>query len=153
MSHPGYESIFPPAVEALHPGTPAPPRLSVLSSGSISSGGGSYSYRGKVGFAATSADLPPRSDTAPASEPAAEHAAHDEIAWIVHLPHDDLQMFLDELRVAVDVGDRREVLKLLEEWKVTAEAYEEPELLEALTSESNDDFGPVPDPRMTCDAS
>ncbi len=39
------------------------------------------------------------------------------------------------------------VAQLLVAWRHTAEVYSDPELLNALTRDHTDDYGPAPDPR------
>ena len=63
------------------------------------------------------------------------------------LPEDDLQAFAIELAGAAAGGrDAPDlVATVLREWRVTAEAYADPETLTALTT-APVDCGPVPEP-------
>jgi hypothetical protein len=145
MSHEG-ELIAAPVIDGLNAGAPAPPVLDVRRARSISSGSDSYTYRTKVGFSVSSDSLPPPPEPEMSSDAGPTGAVHDDVSWIVHLPHDDLELFVGELRAAAEGGDVADVAQLLEEWRATAEVHADPELHKALTRPTSGDYGAVPSP-------
>jgi hypothetical protein len=70
--------------------------------------------------------------------------------WIRFLTDDDRLMFAQELVDVMDASDELgtpgPVLQLIGQWRHTAEIYADPELLAALRSELEGDFGAVPKP-------
>lgn len=75
----------------------------------------------------------------------------DAFPWVRFLPEADLHAFAVELvdttRAADSVGNSVLVAQLLIAWQHTAEVHSDPELLAALTSHREGDYGPVPDPQ------
>jgi hypothetical protein len=144
-----HESISESSIAGLSPGASLARRLDTATP--VLSGGSSYTYRRRVGFGVSSANLPAKSRLAEHAAAAGEHDHQDDLSWIEHLPPADLPAFLDELsaaaRRASEGGDPADIAQLLVEWRATAEVHADPELYEALASESTDDFGPVPNPR------
>lgn len=70
----------------------------------------------------------------------------DGFEWLVHLDEQEMREFLDDLRAVLDQGSEGDVLievsVRLYEWKASAEALSDPELVEILTE-------PVPEPLGT----
>ncbi|MCY0930898.1 hypothetical protein OTB20_32840 [Streptomyces sp. H27-H1] len=70
--------------------------------------------------------------------------------WVRYLPAHDVREFSVELvgalGAAADLDSTAAVAQLLTEWKHTAEVHADPELHAALTTDSGEDYGPVPDP-------
>ncbi|MEW1760568.1 hypothetical protein AB0393_29150 [Streptomyces cyaneofuscatus] len=70
--------------------------------------------------------------------------------WVRYLPAHDVREFSVELvgalGAAVDLDSTAAVAQLLAEWKHTAEVHADPELYAALTADSGEDYGPVPEP-------
>ncbi|MFD4144207.1 hypothetical protein [Streptomyces sp. NPDC058572] len=60
--------------------------------------------------------------------------------WVRHLPAHDVREFSAEL------DNNSAVAQLITEWRHTAEVHADPELYAALTTDSGEDFGPVPEP-------
>jgi hypothetical protein len=58
-----------------------------------------------------------------------------------------VQEFIDTMEAGEEVGSSAPVLQLIAEWRHTAQIYADPELLEALRSQSVGDVGAVPAPR------
>jgi len=117
-----------------------------LGTGSIASGGQSYTYRTRVGFqvgSGVSASTPPL--------PAPRQPQHeDDLAWVGLLPQADLTQFLDELKSAVatleEHGSAAELVQIITEWRSTAEAYNDADVVAAVTGESHGDLGAVSRP-------
>jgi hypothetical protein len=67
--------------------------------------------------------------------------------WARPLPADELRQFAADLAEAAASDDRapERLAALLREWRATAEAYADPEILAALTT-APVDCGPVPEP-------
>ena len=67
--------------------------------------------------------------------------------WAGPLPEDDLRALAAELAEAASSGEHapERVAALLREWRATAEAYADPDILAALTTPPVD-CGPVPEP-------
>ena len=86
------------------------------------------------------------------------HLGHDEAAtalqeefpWVDQLLPDDVPLFITEFIRAVgasaELGDWSALAQTIIEWKATAIAASDPNLLRALTDPINDDLGPVPSP-------
>jgi hypothetical protein len=69
------------------------------------------------------------------------------MAWAKPLPVDDLNQFASDLAEAAASGAHapEQLAALLREWRATAEAYADPDILAALTTPPVD-CGPVPEP-------
>jgi hypothetical protein len=69
------------------------------------------------------------------------------IPWTRSLPRDELPAFAAELAEAAAAGpDAPELIAtLIREWRITADAYADPDILAALTT-APADCGPVPQP-------
>jgi hypothetical protein len=71
--------------------------------------------------------------------------------WVRFLPQSDRRRLLEELisvlQATQDFDTFAPVTQLINEWRHTAEAYDDPEVLAALTGGA-DDFGPVPEPPL-----
>ncbi len=71
----------------------------------------------------------------------------EELSWLLHLDHDDMNCFTDDLRYALRDRDPAALATCLREWRVTAEALADPELRAALTAPPGDaDFTEVQRP-------
>ncbi|MFE4874873.1 hypothetical protein [Streptomyces sp. NPDC056682] len=70
--------------------------------------------------------------------------------WVRYLPAHDMREFSVELvgalSAAADLDSTAGVAQLITEWKHTAEVHADPELYAALTLDSGEDYGPVPEP-------
>lgn len=70
--------------------------------------------------------------------------------WVRFLPAESVRSFtvelVDVLRAADSVDNMAAVTTTIAAWKHTAEVYSDPELLSALTTDSGEDYGPVPEP-------
>ncbi|WP_419994452.1 hypothetical protein [Streptomyces boninensis] len=70
--------------------------------------------------------------------------------WVRHLPPRDVREFavelVDTFQAAASIDNTSAVAQLITEWRHTAEAHADPELFAALTTDSGEDFGPVPEP-------
>ncbi|MCQ4045781.1 DUF6247 family protein [Streptantibioticus rubrisoli] len=70
--------------------------------------------------------------------------------WVRYLPAHDVREFsvelVDALSAAVEMDNTAAVAQLITEWRHTAEVHADPELYAALTTDSGEDFGPVPEP-------
>ncbi|MFD0509337.1 DUF6247 family protein [Streptomyces chiangmaiensis] len=70
--------------------------------------------------------------------------------WVRYLPAHDVREFSVELvaalQVAAEIDNTAAVAQLIAEWRHTAEVHADPELYAALTTDSGEDFGPVPEP-------
>ncbi|MFJ5046604.1 hypothetical protein [Streptomyces sp. NPDC088719] len=75
----------------------------------------------------------------------------DAFPWIRFLPEPDVHAFavelVDTMRAADSLSNNASVAQMLIAWQHTAEAYSDPELLAALTTDHAEDYGPVPDPK------
>lgn len=73
--------------------------------------------------------------------------------WVRFLPAEGVREFVLELVDVLEAADALNnpapLVQLIVAWRHTAEIYADPELLEILTRESNEDFGPVPRPEIT----
>lgn len=67
--------------------------------------------------------------------------------WAEPLPDDELDLLASDIAEAAGAGDHapERLATVLREWRVTAEAYGDPETLAALTT-APVDCGPVPEP-------
>ncbi|MFD8979690.1 hypothetical protein [Streptomyces sp. NPDC059564] len=74
----------------------------------------------------------------------------DAFPWVRFLPEADVHAFavdlVDTMRAADSIGNSASVAQVLVSWQHTAEVYSDPELLAALTTDHDADYGPVPDP-------
>jgi hypothetical protein len=71
----------------------------------------------------------------------------EDSPWFQLLPPDDQIEFVRELAAVMNAGDSRApALRLIAEWRNTAQIYAYPELLAALRSAVIDDVGAVPGP-------
>ena len=70
--------------------------------------------------------------------------------WVRYLPAHDVREFavdlVDALGAAASLDSTAAVAQLLVEWRHTAEVHADPELHAALTGDSGEDYGPVPEP-------
>ncbi|MFE7780058.1 hypothetical protein [Streptomyces nigrescens] len=70
--------------------------------------------------------------------------------WVRYLPAHDVREFSVELvgalGAAVDLDSTAAVAQVMTEWKHTTEVHADPELYAALTIDSGEDYGPVPEP-------
>lgn len=70
--------------------------------------------------------------------------------WVRYLPAHDVREFsvelVEALGAAAELDNTAAVAQLITEWKHTAEVHADPELYAALTTDSGDDYGPVPEP-------
>ncbi|MFE2737924.1 hypothetical protein [Streptomyces sp. NPDC059349] len=70
--------------------------------------------------------------------------------WVRYLPAHDVRAFsvelVDALGAATLLDNTAGVAQLLAEWRHTAEVHADPELYAALTTDSGEDYGPVPEP-------
>jgi hypothetical protein len=70
--------------------------------------------------------------------------------WVRYLPAHDVREFSVELvgalGAAADLDSTAAVAQLITEWKHSAEVHADPELYAALTTDSGEDYGPVPEP-------
>lgn len=70
--------------------------------------------------------------------------------WVRYLPTPDVRAFSVELVEALGASaaldNTAAVAQLITEWRHTAEVHADPELYAALTTDSGEDFGPVPEP-------
>jgi hypothetical protein len=67
--------------------------------------------------------------------------------WARHLPLEAAELFAGELVRAYRNEESPEAIAaLVASWRSTAEVYADPELLKALRTPSEGDFGPVPPP-------
>lgn len=70
--------------------------------------------------------------------------------WVRYLPAHDVREFsvelVDVLGAAAELDNTAAVAQLIMEWRHTAEVHADPELYAALTADSGEDFGPVPEP-------
>lgn len=70
--------------------------------------------------------------------------------WVRYLPAHDVRAFsvelVEALGAAAALDNTAAVAQLITEWKSTAEVHADPELYAALTSDSGEDYGPVPEP-------
>jgi hypothetical protein len=70
--------------------------------------------------------------------------------WVRYLPPHDVREFsvelVDALGAATELDNTAAVAQLITEWKHTAEVHADPELTAALTRDSGEDYGPVPEP-------
>lgn len=75
----------------------------------------------------------------------------DAFPWIRFLPESDVHAFavelVDTMRAADSLSSNASVAQMLIAWQHTAEAYSDPELLVALTTDHAEDYGPAPDPK------
>ncbi|MFE1960141.1 hypothetical protein [Streptomyces sp. NPDC059479] len=75
----------------------------------------------------------------------------DAFPWVRFLPEPDVHAFavelVDTMRAADSLSNNASVAQLLTAWQHTAEVYSDPELLTALTTDHNTDYGPASDPR------
>jgi hypothetical protein len=73
--------------------------------------------------------------------------------WVRFLPETDVHAFAVELvetmRAADSLTNSSSVAQLLVAWQHTAEVHSDPELLSALTTDHETDYGPVPSPGLT----
>lgn len=71
--------------------------------------------------------------------------------WVRHLPPENVREFAVELVESLGAGAEFEntagVAQLLTEWRHTAEVHADPELRAALSRDTGEDFGSVPDPQ------
>ncbi len=77
----------------------------------------------------------------------------DAFPWIRYLPEPDVHAFavelVDTMRAADSIANSASVAQMLIAWQHTAEVYSDPELLTALTTDHDADYGPAPDPRAS----
>ncbi|MFB7293692.1 hypothetical protein [Actinacidiphila glaucinigra] len=70
--------------------------------------------------------------------------------WVRYLPAHDVRTFavelVAELGAAAELDNTAAVAQLITEWRHTAEVHADPELYAALSSDSGEDHGPVPEP-------
>ncbi|WP_186319389.1 hypothetical protein [Streptomyces sp. SAJ15] len=70
--------------------------------------------------------------------------------WVPYLPAHDVREFSAELaearQAAVEPDNTAAVAQLITEWRHSAEVHAGPELCAALTTDSGEDLGPVPEP-------
>lgn len=70
--------------------------------------------------------------------------------WVRYLPAHEVRLFsvelVDTLAAGAELDNTAAVAQLLTEWKATAEVHADPELRTALTRDSKEDYGPVPEP-------
>ncbi|MGW2600002.1 DUF6247 family protein [Streptomyces klenkii] len=70
--------------------------------------------------------------------------------WVRYLPAHDVREFsvelVEALQAAVELDNTAAVAQLITEWRHTAEVHADPELHAALTTDSGEDLGPVPEP-------
>ncbi|MEU7043963.1 hypothetical protein AB0A77_23245 [Streptomyces varsoviensis] len=70
--------------------------------------------------------------------------------WVRFLPEESVRAFASELAevlpAAESLGNMSAVATTIAAWQHTAEVHSDPELLAALTSDSGEDHGPVPEP-------
>jgi hypothetical protein len=75
----------------------------------------------------------------------------DAFPWVHFLPDPDVHAFAIELvetmRAADSIANSASVAQMLIAWQHTAEVYSDPDLLAALSTDHDADYGPVPDPR------
>ncbi|MCI2420431.1 hypothetical protein MOQ72_23570 [Saccharopolyspora sp. K220] len=74
----------------------------------------------------------------------------EEFPWLKKLPPESRPEFeQDYVRassLAAELGTRAPLDQTIREWKATADIYDDPVLVEALTGPIGGDFGPVPPP-------
>ncbi|MEV0092590.1 hypothetical protein [Streptomyces sp. NPDC050738] len=74
----------------------------------------------------------------------------DAFPWVRFLPEPDVHAFavelVDTMRAAESIANNASVAQLLTAWQHTAEVHSDPELLAALTTDHDADYGPVPNP-------
>lgn len=72
------------------------------------------------------------------------------LPWARFLPTADVDQLAAELAATAEaasaIGNMAPVSQLLTEWRHTAEIYADPDLYQALTTQSLGDYGPVPRP-------
>ncbi|MFC1434920.1 hypothetical protein ACEZDB_30190 [Streptacidiphilus sp. N1-3] len=70
--------------------------------------------------------------------------------WVKYLPREDREAFarqlFKELTASESLESSAPVAQLIIAWQHTAEVHADPELFAVLTSDSGDDYGPVPAP-------
>lgn len=70
--------------------------------------------------------------------------------WVKYLPQADVSAFAGELFAELTASESLDssapVAQLIIAWQHTAEVHADPELLAVLTSDSGEDYGPVPAP-------
>lgn len=70
--------------------------------------------------------------------------------WVRYLPAHDVREFSVELvgalGAAADLDSTAAVAQLITEWRHTAEVHADPELYAVLSTDSGEDYGPVPEP-------
>ncbi|MFZ3498417.1 hypothetical protein ACODT5_35195 [Streptomyces sp. 5.8] len=75
----------------------------------------------------------------------------DAFPWVRFLPEPDVHAFavelVDTMRAADSIANSASVAQLLTAWQHTAEVHSDPDLLVALTTDHDADYGPVSDPR------
>jgi hypothetical protein len=74
----------------------------------------------------------------------------DGFPWVRFLPPNEVREFTKELTETLQAADSIDnltpVSELIAQWRHTAEIYADPDLYAALTSDSDTDYGPVPEP-------
>lgn len=72
----------------------------------------------------------------------------EEFPWVDQLAGEDLLLFVAEfvraVQASAELGDWSPLAETIVEWKATALATSDPQLLKALTEPITGDFGPVP---------
>lgn len=70
--------------------------------------------------------------------------------WVRYLPAHDVREFsvelVEALGAAAELDNTAAVAQLIIEWRRTAEVHADPELYAALTTDSGEDYGSVPEP-------